>query len=389
MDAPTYNPWRADVQVDPYPTYRALRSADPVHFHPYARIWFVTRHRDCVTVLRDARFSARLGQELRTRSESLPESMLTADAPEHARLRGPAHGLFAPSALLALRPWLAGLVRRLLDELEARGGGDVIEDLAVPLALEVLGDLVGVPEADRGRFAALTVAASVNLDPLAPPEAQAQATKAAHELDRYIADASAAVPEGEHDLVGRLLRSERRRAALTEDEIAGIGTLMVIGSYEPMVHLIGNGVLALLRCPAELERVRASDGDGLTRGGVEELLRFDSPVQFAARGALADVDVGGVTIERGQAVVVLLGAANRDPDVFEDPDRLDLGRRPNPHLAFGAGAHTCLGAPLARLVACEATGALLRRFPDLELAGEPIRRASQVPRGLSVLPVRV
>jgi cytochrome P450 len=389
MAAATYNPWSPDVHVDPYPAYRALRASDPVHFHRHAQIWFLTRHSDCAAVLRDPRFSAVLGQRRRTRHEPLPASMVAADPPEHTRLRAPCHRLFVRTALGAVQRRVAAFVQERLDELADAGGGDIINGVASPLGLAVFADLVGVRELGLERFRACTIGASGVLDPLATPDVLARAETAAAGLDLCIEDAIAAPAGDGADLVGRMLRREQGRGSLSADELVTLGGLMVIGGFEPMVHLIGNGTLSLLRHPDEAARLRAAHDDAQERTAIEELLRFDSPIQFVARGSTCDVELGGVTIRSGEAVVALLGAANHDPDVFAEPDRLDVGRSPNQHLGFGGGVHACLGAPLARCVARVAITALVRRFPQMQLAGPPRWRASHVPRGLESLPVAV
>jgi cytochrome P450 len=386
-DEIVYNPFSPEVKMNPYPVYARLRESGPINFNKYAGMWFLTRHRDCVAILRDPRFSAALSQHVRRQGEQLPPSMLNTDPPDHARLRGPFAPLFTNRALEELRLPIQAIVDDLLREAAERGGVEIIDEFAAPLAIRILAAKLGVPATDLDRFHAWARQSAVVLDPLAPPAVQQQGRPAAAALQRYFA---ALVDQPQHaahsEFLTTLLQVADAEQAITRQELVTACTLLVIGGYEPLVHLIGNGLWALLRHPTELQRLHLDQALG--KSAVEEVLRYEPPIQFTARVARADIALDDKTIRPGQMVVALLGAANHDPAVFPDPERLDIARAPNPHLAFGAGPHFCLGAPLVRLGGEVALGTLVSRFPRLRLAADPPRwRNSAIPRGLQSLVV--
>jgi pimeloyl-[acyl-carrier protein] synthase len=376
-----------DGRADPYRIYDRLRELDPVHFNPFVRMWFLTRHADCVTVLRDRRFSAELGQQLRQRDEKLPRSMLTTDPPEHTRLRKPANEAFATRNLEGLRARLPGLVAESLGPFAEGDLADLVSTFARTYAARVLAELLEVPGGDFDRFAELTFATAANLDPLAPQEEQQHASVAARALGEYFHRRLAgAGPQG-GGVLGVLLTA-RDRGELAPEEVVSLCVLCVVGGHEPLAGLVVNGLLTLLQHPGQLVRIR---GDGAFDAAVvDEVLRFESPIQFVARVARDDVTVDGRTIHTGEPVLALLGAANRDPAVFGDGRQVDVGRPANPHLAFGAGVHRCLGAAVTELAARAAIGGVVRRFPRLELAADEVQwRSSLVPRAPASLPVRL
>jgi cytochrome P450 len=381
----TYNPFLPEVRLDPYPTYRRLREADPVHFNTFSEIWFLTRYADCAFVLRDPRFSAEQGQRTRLRDDDLPVSMLNSDPPVHTRLRTPVNRVFAARLTDVFRDPLTGLAEELADRCAARGSADLIADFAGPLSIRVLATVLRVPGTDLERFEHWAATSSVNLDPFAAPAKVARAADATDELTAYLAglvDRWDLLPVSVPDVV-----APQRAAGLSRDQIVNTLALLVIGGYEPLRHVVGNGLRTLIDDPGALAGLRARPE--LMPRAVEELLRFEPPIQLTARVATDEVEVGGTVIRAGQTVVPLLGAANRDPEMFTDPERLDLTRSPNPHLTFGEGVHFCLGAGLARMTAETAFTALLTRFPRIELAGPPPRwRNAVVPRGLGSLNVR-
>lgn len=382
-----YNPFLPETKINPYPIYRSLREADPVSFNPYAKIWFLTRHQDCQFVLRDPRFSATLGQEQRVGQEKLPKTMLNTDPPDHMRLRQPFSLWFTPRRLQQFRARIQTVTDRLIDQMATQRGADLLVEFAVPLAVEILSMALDVESADRADFHRWAEQAAVILDPLASTEAQQSGRPGAAALHAYFTQRIALRrQEPGEDFISTLLPTVDEQATITEEELLAGSTLMVVGGYEPLIHVIGNGVYALLRQRAEWQRLQ--DDPGLLKSAVDEVIRYDSPIQFAARVATADVELAPQTIRQGQTVVMLFGAANRDPAVFPDPDRVDIGRSPNPHLGFGSGAHVCLGAPLVRLGAEVALGSLVQRLPQLALATEAITwRQSAIPRGLTALPV--
>jgi cytochrome P450 len=376
----------ADDRLDPYPIYERLRELDPVHFNPVMRMWFLTRHADCVAVLRDRSFSAELGQRLRRRDEELPASMLTTDPPGHTRLRKPVNDAFATRNLDGLRSRLPGLVDDSLERLPGNGAVDLVSGFARTFAARVLADLFDVPDGDLDHFRETTFETAANLDPLAEPEDQRRASTAARTLGAYFHQRLERPDAASANDVLRVLVGARDSGHLTPAELVSTCVLCVVGGHEPLAGLIANGVLRLLRHPDQLARARERGARGSEI--LDEVLRLDSPIPFVARVARADVDLGGKTIGKGEPVLALLAAANRDPELFTDGLRFDVGRRPNPHLSFGAGVHRCPGATLTELAGLAAVAGLLRRFPELELLAEEVEwRSSVVPRGPATLPV--
>ena len=392
-EALTYNPFLPEVREDPYPTYRALREADPVHRSPFMSMWILTRYEDAALVLREPRFLADRTQwnEFKTYLDVEPtRSLLNLDPPDHARLRNLVGMAFTPRVVERQRPLAEEVVDRALDAAAARGELELIEDLAYPLPVTVIARMLGVPDADWPRFREWSRLLVASLDPLMvqDPDRMAEFVGAQEAITGYLAEVvDRRRREPADDLTSALIAVEERGDVLSERELLVMLVLLLVAGHETTVNLIGNGVLALLRHPDQLELLRRRPE--LLESAVEELLRWDSPVQLTARVVGEDCEMGGRALRRGELVMPLLGAANRDPAQFADPDRLDLTRSPNQHFAFGRGIHFCLGAPLARLEGRVAIGALIRRFPGLRLAGEPERRATVTLRGLSRLPLAV
>ncbi|WP_344126558.1 cytochrome P450, partial [Luedemannella flava] len=295
---------------------------------------------------------------------------------------------FTPARVAALRPTVRALADALAAAFVAAGGGDLFADYAEPLPVAVIGALLGVPDEDLGllRPWSADICAMFELDPA--PDAAARAVRASEEFSAYLRELARirrAAPRD--DLISALGAVVDAGERLTEDELVGTCILLLNAGHEATVNVTANGWLALLRHPDQLARLRAEPA--LVPGAVEELMRFDTPLQLFSRWAYEDVVVGEAVVPPGSRVGLLFGSANRDPAVFADPDRLDVGRVANPHLSFGAGVHYCLGAPLARLELVESFAALLRHAPALELAGDPRRRPGFVIRGLMSLPLRV
>ncbi len=389
----TYNPFLAEVREDPYPHYRALREADPVHRSPYLEMWVLTRYEDVARVLRDPRFSAD-----RTRWEGFKalddfqptRSLLSLDPPDHTRLRTLVSKAFTPRVVEKLRPQAQAIVDEAMNRAAERGGMELIEDLAYPLPVAVIARMLGVPPDDWPRFREWSRVLVSSLDPVALPDAdRIAAVQGAQEaLFEYLSEVVAQRRrEPRDDLISDLIAVEEQGDVLTERELLVMLNLLLVAGHETTVNLIGNGMLALLRHPDQLALLR--ERPQLIESAVEELLRFDSPVQLTGRITAEACELGGHEIGRGQLVLTLLGAANRDPDQFSDPDRLDLTRDPNQHFSFGRGIHFCLGAPLARLEGRIAIGSLVGRFPQLHLAGEPVRGETITLRGLTRLPLAV
>jgi cytochrome P450 len=317
------------------------------------------------------------------------KSMLVSDPPDHTRLRALVSKAFTPRMVEQLRPRIIAIVGELLERMARREGAvDLITDLAYPLPVVVIAELLGVPAEDRVKFQQWSAVVAASLDPLVSSELANQVPIARDGLHRYLRGIIAERRRAPRsDLISALVAVEERGDVLSEPELVVMCTLLLIAGHETTVNLIGNGMLALLRHADQLEKLRVEQG--LIGVAIEELLRFDSPVQMTGRIALEPVDIDGHTVQPGEWILPLLGAANHDPAQFADPDNLDLARNPNPHVAFGRGIHFCLGAPLARLEGQIAIGALVRRFPNLQLAGEPVRRNQITLRGLQSLPVAV
>ena len=371
---------------DPYPRYDRLRELSPlVRADDGALV--VTRYADCTAVVRDARLG-HLPKDMlgligladwaeHPSLYTLFSSMLTLDPPEHTRLRRLVSGTFTARRVQALRPAIERMVGDLLDE--TAGETDFITAFAFPLPVNVIGELLGVPAADRARFQTLIRDWSQVLEVITP-EVLAQADPAAATVRQYLGDlAEERRRAPQDDLISALVAAEEEGDRLTHDELVTMAALLFSAGFETTTNLLGNGLVALLRHPEQ------TIGDPAV--AVEELLRYDSPVQITSRVAYGDVELGGVTVAAGERVVAYLGAGNRDPERFADPHRLDLHRRDNAPLSFGGGIHYCLGAPLARLEAQVAFPAVLARFPRLALAGEPQRRDSLSLRGYTSVPV--
>jgi pimeloyl-[acyl-carrier protein] synthase len=386
-----FNPLLPEFHANPYPFYHRLRTEDPVHHSPLG-VWVLTRYDDVEMVLRDSRF-VRAGFEafLYTDEGRLPTSMLFRDPPDHTRLRSLVSRAFTPRVIEGMRDHIQELVDGLLDRVEGAGAMDLIADLAYPLPVTVICEMLGVPVADQGSIRQWSTDVARSLDAIGIPSDPGVAERG-RTARRALADYFLALlPERRRapraDLLSALIAAEERGDRLSEGELLSTCVLLFVAGHETTVNLIGNGVLALLRHPEE--RARLAGDPALIGSAVEELLRYDSPVQRTGRIASTDVEIDGRRIEKGSIVVGAVGAANRDPAHFPDPDRLDLTRADNRHLAFGFGIHFCLGAALARVEGQVAIATLLRRLPRLWLDTEtPEWRESSVLRGLKALPVR-
>jgi cytochrome P450 len=385
------------VLADPYPLYHRLRAEDPVHWDPFLHAWVVTRYADVVTVLH--RFSSNRTPspaELRAMglgslspiAEVLVRQMLFLDAPAHTRIRSLAAPAFSPRRVAALRSHIADIVTSLLDAGQSRGRLDVVKDLAEPLPAIVSSELLGVPTEDHVQLKAWSADfAEIIGNFQHNPDRAARALQCVDDMTAYF---RAAVREQRRrpreGLIHSFLTAEVEGDRFSEEEIVANVIITMVGGQETTTNLIGNGVLSLLHHPAELERLRRDVS--LVPSAVEELLRFESPSQHTGRVAPQDVQLGNRLIRRGQGVLAVMAAANRDPERFPDPDRLDLARADNRHLAFGWAAHFCFGAPLARIEGQLAFEALVRRFPNLRLEPGPHEwRTNLGLRGLTALPV--
>jgi len=385
-------------RADPYPRYATLRERSPVHRSAFG-FWALSRYEDCQQLLRHpgvgkdfsgALNSLGLTDEQRSEQDRFRNdrsNMLTTDPPDHTRLRGLVTRAFTPRTVETLRTSIVALVDDLLDGFGA-GEVDVMDALAYPLPVTVIGEMLGVPAEDRPALRPLVRSVTAILELVVTPEALAEASVADAKLQEYFAGLVAerrAHPQD--DLLTKLIEAEDKGDQLREHELISTAILLFAAGFETTTHLIGNGMLALLRHPDELARLRADRS--LLRPAVEELLRYDSPVQIAARTTYEALSIGGHKIAEGSVVLALLGAANRDPARFRDPERFDVGRDEGPPMSFGGGIHFCLGAALARLEGQIVVDRLLDRFGTMELVGAPVvHRDSLTLRGLMDLRVR-
>ncbi|HYW27654.1 MAG TPA: cytochrome P450 [Terriglobales bacterium] len=386
-----FNPFDPAVVADPYPYYRLMRERDPVHRNASIRTWFLTRHADVCELLRDDRFSSDGTQSERyvapPPGRGRPgRSMLVVDPPDHTRLRNLVSKAFTPRMVEQLRPRIEAITADLVDRLSRESETDLIGQFAYPLPVIVIAEMLGVPARDRAQFQEWSAVVVRGLDPFLDSATQEAVFDARDALTGYLRGVIAdrrREPAG--DLITAMIAAREKGDLFTEGELVAMCNLLLIAGHETTVNLIGGGTLALLRNRDQFDRLRREPG--LAPSAVEELLRYSPPVQWTGRVATVELELGGRRIAPHQSVVGILAAANRDPEVFADPDRLDIGRDPNPHVAFGRGIHFCLGAPLARLEAAVAMPMLVARFPDLRLAGEPEPRPTWNLRGLARLPV--
>ncbi|RCG28921.1 cytochrome P450 [Sphaerisporangium album] len=395
-----FDPWNPEFVAHPYDVYRELRETAPVSFFEPTGQWLVARHQDVNAALRDRRLGRsylhvasheEYGREPEPDFQEpfwrvIRAGMLDVEPPVHTRLRRLVSKAFTPRMVEELRPRVRRIAGELVDAFVERGGGDLIAEVAEPLPVTVIAEMLGVPESDRHllRPWSADICGMYELTP--SEEAQHTAVRAASEFSDYLAGLAAArrADPGD-DLISALAQVVDEGDRLTEEELIGTCVLLLNAGHEATVNVTGNGWWSLFRNPAELERLRTDPS--LLPSAMEELMRFDTPLQMFERWVLQDITIGEVEIPKGVEVALLFGSANRDPAVFADPGRLDLGRKDNPHISFGAGLHFCLGAPLARVELAESFGALLRTAPKLELVEEPAWKPNYVIRGLESLKV--
>jgi cytochrome P450 len=387
-----------EVLADPYPLYRRLQTEDPVHWDPFLHAWVVTRYSDVVTVLQ--RFSATrmptpeqltsVGlSELNPVAQVLVRQMIFMDPPAHTRLRALCAAAFTPARAAALRSHIQEITDSLIDAVLPKGRMDVIADLADLLPATVTAELMGVPVADRDQLKTWSKDFSEILGNFQHnPERAAHTLKIVEAMTAYYRDRIREQEQNPRDGVVRaLMTAEIDGDRLSEDEVIANCIITMTGGQETTTNLIGNGLLSLLRNPEELARLEASPS--LVTSAIEELLRYESPIQHTGRLAPADTELGGKLIRKRHAVISVIGAANRDPERFPDPDRLDIARTDNRHLAFGWAGHYCFGAPLARVEGQIAFSTILRRLRNLALEPVPLQwRNNMGFRGLEALPVR-
>lgn len=383
--------------ADPYPLYRALREREPIRRMPDGS-YFLTRYRDLEAVYKDAatfssdkkiEFKPKYGDSLLY--EHHTTSLVFNDPPLHTRVRRLIAGALNPRAIAEMEPGLVTLVDALLDRMAERGEADLIEDYAAAIPVEVIGNLLAVPREERGPLRDWSLAILGALEPALSAEAFARGNRAVAEFLDYLRGLVAArrrnPGDAERDVLTRLILGEGDGERLSETELLQNCIFILNAGHETTTNLIGNGLELMLRFPDERRRLAADPG--LLRSAVEEVLRYESSNQLGNRMVAEDTALGGVRLPRGTFLTLCIGAANRDPEAFPDPDRFDVARQPNRHLAFASGPHVCAGLNLARLEGRIALGRFLARFPAFEAAGAPVRARRARFRGFTALPVRL
>ncbi|MEQ9643751.1 MAG: cytochrome P450 [Alphaproteobacteria bacterium] len=394
-----FTPLAPDFLADPYPYYHRMRELEPVFFWPLGT-YVATRHADIAWILKDRRFGKLFEERMDKRHgsdvwrasssyRSLGKMMLVQDPPDHTRLRGLVAKAFTARRMEDMRGQIQAIVDKLIDRVEGDGSMEIMSQFAHPLPVEVICDMLGIPESDRQPFYESSTVSGRLIDPTPmTPEETAHADESNENLAAYFADLfERRRKDPADDLISLLVQVEEAGEKLTEEELFANVILLFGAGHETTVNLIGNGLLALHRNPEQIDRLKADPS--LMPNAIEELLRYDSSVQMTGRVCLEDIEVGGVAMKRGDNIINLLGAANRDPEVFENPDQLDVGRKGARAMSsFGGGIHHCLGAQLARIEGEVAIATLLRRLPDLKLdnAETPEWRPTFTLRGVKTLP---
>jgi cytochrome P450 StaP len=376
-----FDPFVATMRSDPYPIYHHFRAHEPVHwgiplYPDVSGIWYLFRHADCVALLSDPRFGrelARIAPDT-AMAQQAGKSMLFSDPPDHTRLRSLVNKAFTPRMVERLAPRIGAITTELLDAVQPIGQMDVIADLAFPLPVSVIAEMMGVPAQDRALLKRWSYALTRAIDARREEDLERinqAATEAGMEFAAYLWQLiEVRRRDPQNDLLSALIAAEAQGDKLNAAELIRMCVLLLAAGHETTVNLIGNGLLALMRHPDQMDLLKQQPE--LIESAVDELLRFDAPVQSTGRIVFEDVVIGGKQIRKGERVTALLGAANRDPSVFADPDRLDIRRNDRRYLSFGHGIHYCLGAPLARLEAQIAFNAVLRRMPNIHLQTEEL-----------------
>jgi cytochrome P450 len=387
----------AEFYADPYPTYRALREHAPVKRLPNGS-YFLTRYDDLVAAYKHTKaFSSDKKQEFAPKYgasllyEHHTTSLVFNDPPAHTRVRRLIMGALSPRAIAGMEPDLVKLVDRLLDAIAAKGKVDLIEDFASAIPIEVIGNLLDVPHDEREPLRGWSLAILGALEPVIGPDVFARGNQAVEDFLRYleglVARRRAKPGNPDRDVLTRLIQGEDNGERLTEKELLHNCIFLLNAGHETTTNLIGNGLVALLKHPGEKRRL--IEDPTLIKTAIEEMLRFESSNQLGNRMAVEPVNLGGIALPAGTPVTLCIGAANRDPAYFADPERLDIGRTPNRHLAFGTGAHQCAGMALARLEGAIAISRFLARFPDYALDDKPVRGGRVRFRGYLSVPCKV
>jgi unspecific monooxygenase len=397
-----FDPWDPAFLADPYPSYADLRGKGRVHFYEPTRQWLVPHHADVSALLRERRlgrtYQHRFSHEDFGRTAPPAEhepfhtlndhGMLDLEPPDHTRIRRLVSKAFTPRTVEQLKPYVSRLAGELVDQLVQKGGGDLLTDVAEPLPVAVIAEMLGIPEADRAplRPWSADICGMYELNP--PQDVAARAVRASVEFSGYLRELIAERRENPgDDLISGLIAAHDEGDRLTEQEMISTCVLLLNAGHEATVNATVNGWYALFRNPDQLAALRADPT--LIPSAIEELMRYDTPLQLFERWVLDDIEIDGTTIPRGAEIAMLFGSANHDPAVFQSPEKLDLARGDNPHISFSAGIHYCIGAPLARIELAASMAALLEKAPGLALAAEPERKPNFVIRGLEGLAVEV
>ena len=397
-----FDPWDPEFLADPYPAYAELRAKGRVHYFEATNQWLVPRHADVSALLRERRLGRTYLHRFthedfgRTAPPAAHEpfhvlndhGMLDLEPPDHTRIRRLVSKAFTPRTVEQLKPYVTRLAGELVDRLVEAGGGDLLTDVAEPLPVAVIAEMLGIPESDRGplRPWSADICGMYELNP--SEETARKAVQASVEFSDYLRELIAERrKEPGEDLISGLIAAHDEGDRLTEQEMISTAVLLLNAGHEATVNATVGGWYALFRNPEQLVALRADHS--LVPSAVEELMRYDTPLQLFERWVLDDIEIDGTTIPRGAEIAMLFGSANHDPDVFSDPETLDLTRGENPHISFSAGIHYCIGAPLARIELAASMTALLEKAPTLSLAQEPTRKPNFVIRGLEGLSVAV
>ncbi|MFJ9540865.1 cytochrome P450 [Streptomyces sp. NPDC101225] len=397
-----FDPWDPAFVADPYPAYAELRAKGRVHYFEPTDQWLVPHHADVSALLRDRRlgrtYQHRFTHEEFGRTAPPAEhepfhtlndhGMLDLEPPDHTRIRRLVSKAFTPRTVERLKPYVDRLAGELVDRLVAAGGGDLLTDVAEPLPVAVIAEMLGIPESDRAplRPWSADICGMYELNP--PTETARRAVRASVAFSEYLRDLIAERrKEPGEDLISGLIAAHDEGDRLTEQEMISTCVLLLNAGHEATVNATVNGWWALFRNPGMLAALRGDHS--LVPSAVEELMRYDTPLQLFERWVLEEIEIDGTTIPRGAEIAMLFGSANHDPEVFPEPAKLDLTRADNPHISFSAGIHYCIGAPLARIELAASMRALLEKAPALSLAAEPERRPNFVIRGLDGLRVSV
>ncbi|MFF3450663.1 cytochrome P450 [Streptomyces sp. NPDC002667] len=397
-----FDPWDPAFLADPYPAYEDLRARGRVHYYEPTNQWLVPHHADVSALLRDRRlgrtYQHRFTHEDFGRTAPPPEhepfhvlndhGMLDLEPPDHTRIRRLVSKAFTPRTVERLKPYVEGLAGELVERLVEAGGGDLLTDVAEPLPVSVIAEMLGVPDSERAplRPWSADICGMYELNP--SEDVARKAVRASEEFTEYLRGLiEARRKEPADDLISGLIAAHDEGDRLTEQEMISTCVLLLNAGHEATVNATVNGWWTLFRHPGQLAALRADHA--LIPTAVEELMRYDTPLQLFERWVLDDIEIDGTTIPRGAEIAMLFGSANHDAEAFENPETLDLSRAENPHISFSAGIHYCIGAPLARLELAASMTALLTKAPGLSLAEEPVRKPNFVIRGLEGLTVEV